>query len=183
MTAHQVRLTWRSAELDSVEEFELSPTRAGHRLTGTVRLPYEGKPATIRYHVNVDDQWRTTFVDVHLQTEDDQRHLMLESDDAGHWAKDGRYADRLQGTLDIDLGWTPATNTLPIRRLGLSVGESAQVKAAWVRWPEWTLGPLDQTYERLDEKLWRYSSKNFTADLVVDDDGVVRQYGDIWLAD
>jgi Putative glycolipid-binding len=37
--------------------------------------------------------------------------------------------------VDVDLGFTPATNTLPIRRLGLEVGEAAGLAVAWLNGP------------------------------------------------
>src|SRR5712664_99467 len=39
---------------------------------------------------------------------------------------------------DIDLAVTPATNTLPIRRLNLEVGQSQEVTAAWLKFPDLT---------------------------------------------
>ena len=35
--------------------------------------------------------------------------------------------------VDVDLSFTPATNTLPIRRLGLDIGEEAEIHVAWLR--------------------------------------------------
>lgn len=59
-------------------------------------------------------------------------------------------APAIQGCVDIDLGWTPSTNTLPIRRLQLGVGTSSgPITAAWVRFPELKLEPLPQEYRNL----------------------------------
>ncbi len=89
--------------------------------------------------------------------------------------------DDLAGCIDVDLGITPSTNTLPIRRLNLQVGESADVTAAWVRFPELTVEPLAQRYTRLDERRYRYeSTTGFSAELEVDELGLVVRYGDIW---
>ena len=59
---------------------------------------------------------------------------------------DGRWRHRpdLDSCSDIDLGWTPATNLLPIRRLALDVGETATTTAVWVRFPEMTIEPSEQ---------------------------------------
>jgi hypothetical protein len=77
---------------------------------------------------------------------------------------------------------SPVTNTLPIRRLKLAVGEDALVTAAWVKFPELTVSPLRQRYARLAENLYRYDSleSGFTAELMVDADGLVVEYGSIW---
>jgi hypothetical protein len=88
----------------------------------------------------------------------------------------------LDNCLDVDLEWSPSTNTLPIRRLGLAIGDMKTVTAAWVRFPSLEVQRLDQSYERVDERRYRYRSGRFTADLAVDEDGVVLQYGVNWKA-
>jgi len=88
----------------------------------------------------------------------------------------------LDKCIDVDLEWSPSTNTLPIRRLALAIGESKSVSAAWVRFPSLEVQRLDQTYERLEDRRYRYRSGRFTADLALDQDGMVLQYGVNWNA-
>jgi hypothetical protein len=54
------------------------------------------------------------------------------------------------------------------------------VRAAWVRFPNLNVEPLDQTYTRLGERTYRYQSGTFEADLEVDDEGLVLDYPGIW---
>jgi hypothetical protein len=84
--------------------------------------------------------------------------------------------------LDIDLGFSPLTNTLPIRRLNLEIGASAPVRAAWVPVPGFDLLPLEQVYRRLDVSRYRYESGGgrFVADLDVDEEGLVLEYPRFW---
>jgi hypothetical protein len=86
------------------------------------------------------------------------------------------------GCLDLDLAFTPATNILPLRRLGLAVGESREMTAAWVRFPDLSVEPLAQRYTRLDERRVRYESRDgsFTAELEVDEIGLVVRYPPLW---
>jgi uncharacterized protein len=86
------------------------------------------------------------------------------------------------GCLDVDLAFTPATNLLPLRRLGLAVGESREMTAAWVRFPDLSVEPLAQRYTRLDEHRVRYESLGgaFTAELEVDELGLVVTYPPLW---
>jgi hypothetical protein len=88
----------------------------------------------------------------------------------------------LHGLTDVDLGITPATNTLPIRRLDPAIGESVAVTAAWVRFPELTVESLPQTYTRLAERRYRYESAGgaFVAAIEVDDLGLVIAYEGGW---
>ncbi|HET9775842.1 MAG TPA: putative glycolipid-binding domain-containing protein, partial [Gemmatimonadaceae bacterium] len=91
----------------------------------------------------------------------------------------------LAGCEDIDLGFSPATNLLPIRRLALKVGDTAKVRAAWLRYPEITLEVLEQTYTRTAEDVYRYESGGgkFRRDLKVDERGMVLEYPDLWYAE
>src|SRR6478752_2249969 len=67
------------------------------------------------------------------------------------WTVDGAPARALSGCSDVDLGCSPSTNTLPIRRLRLAIGASHSIKAAWIRFPELQIVKAEQTYTRLDE--------------------------------
>ena len=123
----------------------------------------------------------TRSVTVDLRGPDGERSLRLAVKD-GLWWVEGRPEATLRECVDVDLGWTPSTNTLPIRRLNLAVGESRAVTAAWVRFPELTVERLPQEYRRLDERRYRYSSAGgrFVAELEVDEHGLVTTYGQIW---
>jgi hypothetical protein len=57
-----------------------------------------------------------------------------------------------------------------------------EVTAAWVRFPDLAVEPLEQEYTRLDERRWRYQSRGgaFSAVLEVDEHGLVIDYGDLW---
>ena len=80
-----------------------------------------------------------------------------------------------------------ATNTLPIRRLALAVGASAPVRGAWLRFPELRLEPLEQTYTRKAEQVFRYvadvDGERFTARLDTDASGRVLRYEGLWEAE
>ena len=91
----------------------------------------------------------------------------------------------VQGCVDLDLNFSPSTNLLPIRRLSLEVGQEAEVRAAWLRFPSFKLEPHSQVYRRLDEFTYRYSSRGgeFVADLTVNECGLVTTYPGLWEAE
>ena len=64
------------------------------------------------------------------------RTLALERSAKGAWTVDGAATRELRGCTDVDLGCSPSTNTLPIRRLRLGIGASQTIQAAWIRFPE-----------------------------------------------
>ena len=69
---------------------------------------------------------------------------------------DGRIRPDLDGCTDVDLGWSPITNVIPMRRLGVRVGDSVELLAAWVRFPELDVVANRQRYTRVTEN--RYES-------------------------
>ena len=89
----------------------------------------------------------------------------------------------MAGCIDLDLNFSPSTNRLPIRRLGLAIGQEAQVRAAWLRFPSFTLEPLEQIYRRLNATTYRYESAGgkFVAELQVNAAGFVTHYPNFWI--
>src|ERR1700737_1479587 len=184
-------ILWQGMIAPSMERFVAARTESGFQLSGLILQAHQDAPYVGRYSIEVDEAWRTRAVQVEL--DNDGRHqIALVTDGAGHWARAGAARGRwrgggeppppLESCLDVDLEWSPSTNTLPIRRLGLKVGETEVVAAAWVRLPSLEVPRLDQSYERTDERRYRYRSGRCTADLAVDEDGMILQYGVSWKA-
>jgi hypothetical protein len=174
-------ILWQSLIAPSMERFVAARTESGCQLSGLILQAHQDEPFVVRYSIDVDDGWRTRAVQIEVEN-DGQHQIALVTDGAGHWSRDGEPLAEVENCLDVDLEWSPSTNTLPIRRLGLALGETKTVAAAWVRFPSLEVQRLDQSYERLDERRYRYRSGRFTADLAVDEDGLVLQYGVNWKA-
>jgi uncharacterized protein len=166
----------------STEQCELIEVPGGHRLSGLVLTVAHEHPIHIVYQVDVDERWHTRSVRATKFGLGSPRSMDLDSNGAGTWFAGGLPAPALEDCLDVDLEWTPATNTLPIRRLGLEVGGLAGIAAAWVRFDDFSIERLDQVYERLDAETWRYRSADYSADLKVDSEGLVLDYEDVWRA-
>lgn len=176
-------IIWHSPSLGSMEHFAWF-MRAGRRhLRGVVVLPIDDQPAHIVYRLEIDERWHTRSVKFEIHQAGRRCRIELEADGEGRWNGAEGELSELTGCIDVDLGWSPVTNTLPIRRVPLAVGETTTIDAAWIRFPELVMERSAQTYERLSHDIWQYRSGSFTADLLVDDDGLVRRYGDdLWLS-
>lgn len=178
------RTTWRHKLADGVERVRLAPTPDGWTITGTAAFHQGGDLCLLDYVVVCDPVWRTrsTLVDGVVAGRRVRHEIQVSA--AGDWSIDGREAPEVAGCVDVDLNFSPSTNTLPIRRLSLAVGQSARVRAAWLRFPSFALEPLDQIYRRAAADRYRYESGDgsFTADISVDDAGLVRQYPPAWEA-
>jgi hypothetical protein len=129
-----------------------------------------------------DAQWRTLSGRVTGWAGSATVDMALSVDAARRWFINGTECPEAAGGVDLDLNFSPCTNLLPIRRLGLSIGQSAEVQAAWLRFPGFTLEPLAQLYHRLDVTTYRYESAGgtFVTELQVNPVGFVTHYPHFW---
>ena len=128
------RVAWRRSDAVQADEFcTLSVRDSGLSLVGTVLGAEDGVPIRIEYRVAADGLGATTAVHVRQLRGFEQREMVLLRDPKGAWTVDGTRSSALKGCIDVDLGCSPSTNTLPIRRLRLRVGASKTINAAWVR--------------------------------------------------
>src|SRR5436305_11729 len=76
----------------------------------------------------------------------------------------------------------PDTNTIPIRRLDLKVGEARAIRVAWIRFPELRVEPGDQRYARGALRRYRFENvdSGYTTELKVDEEGLVLEYPGLW---
>jgi hypothetical protein len=133
------------------------------------------------YLVICDKDWRTRSGQVTGWLGTDLVEVEI-SADAGRWGLNGVICPAVASCVDLDLSFSPSTNLLPIRRLGLTVGAEAPVRAAWLKFPGFTLEPLDQLYRRTGETTYRYESAggSFVAELRVNATGFVIDYPGLW---
>ncbi|WP_158057496.1 putative glycolipid-binding domain-containing protein [Halorussus halophilus] len=150
----------------------------------------DGASTRVRYLFDTDEKFRTRTVHVQRfgvdSTDSDATlrpsSLSISASGDGSWAVDGESAPELDGCLDVDLAVTPLTNTLPIRRLALEIGESATSEVVYLDPRTFEVSKARQQYTRLarddDGGRYRYESltTGFTAEVDVDTDGVVCDY-------
>ncbi len=173
-------ILWRGEDRAGAESFLLSGDTRGWFLEGTVVTVLDRKPAHVRYQVACDTSWQTVNAEVTMTRAGVRRELRMSVRDRGIWWVDGAEAPTLRGCTDVDLEISPSTNTLPIRRLHLAIGQEARLTAAWVRFPGLTVEPLHQTYVRTAANRYRYASGTFGTDIEVDNDGLVTRYVGGW---
>jgi uncharacterized protein len=144
----------------------------------------ERGPFRLTYRLNWDESWRLRDAELVLATERSTQSLRLQTDGQGYWRDgDDRAIDALEGCRDIDIWPTPFTNSFPIRREPMAIGERRQFLMAWVFAPDLTVHPQPQAYTRLGDRLYLFENldgSDFRAELAVDEDGVVLDYPDLF---
>ena len=173
-------ILWRHPATGTLERCTLGPTASGQRLAGTLVGEHKGAPIEIRYVIQTDTDWRTRDVGVYIVGGQSDARLALKADGAGHWTLDEGALPDLDGALDVDLGFTPATNTLAIKRLDLAVGETGTARAVWIGLPGEEVEAFDQTYERVEADRYQYRAGSYVNELSVNAGGLVIAYPGEW---
>jgi hypothetical protein len=149
----------------------------GVAVDGVVAAGSPREPWRLRYRMRCDRGWRVRDVEVDMPEQGGA--VSLHGDGSGVW-RDGQGAvlAALDGCVDVDIFAVAFTNTLPVRRLRLAVGEAQAIGVAFVRVPELDAVHAEQRYTRLSEHVYRYESlgSGFRADLRIDADGLVVDY-------
>jgi hypothetical protein len=181
---HERSVLWRRRDAGH-ESARLGRDESGRwRLEGTAVFVHESDPCRLDYRVLCTADWTTIAARVDGWV--GARPVMIHVDRSaeGRWRLNGISRSGVDGSADVDLNFSPSTNLLPIRRLGLAVGQQAAVRAAWLRFPSFELEPLEQVYRRMAERQYRYESGGgrFVADIDVDEHGFATRYLDVWHA-
>lgn len=174
-------ILWRGLYFKGHEACRLCHLTNERLLEGTAVFDSDDRPCRLSYLIACDSGWNTLRGSVSGWVGDQDVKIEI-TVDVRRWTLNGVKKSAVDGCIDLDLNFSPATNLLPIRRLNLEIGQQAEVKAAWLRFPSFELEPLGQVYTRLDEFTYRYSSAggSFIRDLTVNEVGFVTDYPGLW---
>lgn len=141
----------------------------------------EGLPCQLQYQIDCDLQWRSLSASIAGWVGHQRIDLAITPVEGG-WALDGVEEPAVRGCVDLDLGFTPATNLIPLRRLATPPGVAVPAVAAWLTFPQPRLERLEQTYRRVDATHFEYRSPGpgYEGELVVDGKGWVAEYPGLW---
>jgi hypothetical protein len=174
---------WRHVDTrDGFETVFLFSDGSGYRLEGHTAAVEDDTAWAVHYAISLDSKWCTRFARIEGWSDAGPREVSLEADGMGAWRVDGYSAPELNGCLDVDLESSACTNTFPVHRLCLGIGEAADAAAAYVRARDLTVERLEQRYARLDEDgstahyQYRAPAFDFEARLVFDASGLVLEY-------
>ncbi len=178
-------IVWRRIDRPGHESARLVSLGPEYLLLGTSVFVYESRACRLDYRIICDRAWQTVSAQVSGWIGDQVVESDITVDGGRRWRHNGLEIESVAGCYDIDLNFSPSTNLLPIRRLNLECGSREDIRSAWLRFPEFTLEPLDQVYQRASGDVYRYESGGgkFVAWLRVDEDGFVTDYPGFWRAE
>lgn len=145
-----------------------------------VAIDEEHGPFRLTYQLAWDDDWVVREAELSVVTDRFRGSLSLRSDGYGAWRHgDGRPLPELDGCVDIDIWPTPFTNSFPILREPMAVGERREFRMAWINALDLTFVAQPQAYTRTAERVYLFENldgSGFKAELPVDGAGLVLDY-------
>jgi hypothetical protein len=185
-------LIWAGTDEWRAEAAHVQTRERRFRATG-VQLGISPVRYRVDYVLETDDAWVTRTLEVTADGDGWRRSLLLTREPHGWWTAradatgavdlpvPGGDTAGLDDAVDCDLGLSPLSNSMPILRHRLHQRAGAvDCTMAWVAVPDLTVHRSVQRYEHLRSTpvgaLIRFTSGDFTADLLVDADGFVVDY-------
>ena len=174
---------WHRLDAEGHDACRFSETTDGWTIEGAAVFRHDGQAASLAYRLVCDRQWESRHASVAGWIGNRDLQILIERDGGDGWLVNGSWRHTLNGLKDIDLGFTPASNTNAIRRLNLSEGKKAESVAVWLDTEDWSVKPLRQSYRRSGKDAFDYASPehDYRATLGVDDFGAVTVYPGLWV--
>ncbi|HEX9652511.1 MAG TPA: putative glycolipid-binding domain-containing protein [bacterium] len=149
---------WRRVDQPGHDSCRLFKLTNGWRLRGAAILLDNGKPCHLQYELAAGGSWKTRNARVAGYIGRKAVDLRIAADGATRWQVNGVLNESVNSCVDVDLGFTPATNLIAIRRLALKVGQRVEAPAAYLQFPEMRLVKLPQSYRRTGRTEYQYEA-------------------------
>jgi hypothetical protein len=173
---------WKRLDTEGHDSCRLILRLDGWRLAGGAVFDHQGEAVQLAYVVDCDAGWRTLSASVRGSVGLTDLSFDIASAPGGEWLLNGEKQPEAKGCIDLDLGFTPATNLIAIRRL--RPGADADTPAPAAYYLEFTLklGIVEQTYRRTAPGRLHYRSPAYGYDetLTVSEIGFVTEYPGLW---
>ncbi|MEZ4522589.1 MAG: putative glycolipid-binding domain-containing protein [Thermomicrobiales bacterium] len=189
----RTNVIWEGLAWPGYEHLCLEEWTSGFTVDGLIIAVVGALPSRTWYRIELESDWTfrslklshtvefSDFDDGPLDLDNPGIDLVRATD--GMWDHDLEdQSIDLAGCTDIDIAVTPFTNTLPIRRLNLTAGESAEIDVVYISVPDLALSPARQRYTRTADTTYRFESlsSGFTAEITVDEHGLVMDYPNLF---
>lgn len=167
-------ICWKGLTAHTTEECRIWKRYAGFDIAAQVQLDRH----TFQYRLTTDANWVTCKFSFSYSDYPPEEPTIYRRRQDGNWERNDEIANELNGCIDIDIVLTPFTNSLPINRLKLPIGECAEIKVAYLNPDARRLQPALQRYTSLNESCYRFETvpNDFEAIITVDEFGFVVHY-------
>lgn len=176
----QKGISWRGQAWSSAEHCEVAASEAGIEARGSIAGTTEdGTEFEIKYSLELSPDWDIQHVVVRdMKNEGNELDLQREND---QWFDvDGMHLEKFDNVAFVDISLTPFTNTLPIKRLQFEGDQPQRIDVLYIDLPKFELRRVSQFYSKIGKNTYRFQQDDFSADLVVDEDGLVVVYPELF---
>ncbi|MCV3238527.1 putative glycolipid-binding domain-containing protein [Mesorhizobium sp. ZC-5] len=182
MTELVATILWQRLDVPGHDACRLIRQDDGWELHGHAIFEHEGEPCSLAYAALCDKRWQARSACVRGFRGARDLSLEIERNIDDDWLLNGAVQPGLADLIDVDLGFTPATNLLALRRFDLAIGQDTPAPAAYLAFPELKLIRLEQHYRRQSEAEYSYQGPMFGYDevLQVAPVGFVTDYPNLW---
>lgn len=173
-------ISWVSHVLQSEEHCEISVSDVGIEIRGSIR----SEVFEINYTLELSPDWQVQHVVVR-DVRNDGNDLDLQYENGQWFDVDGWHLATFDGVEYVDISITPATNTAPLKRLQFLSDEPQKIDVLYIDLPSFGLRRMEQYYSKIGSHTYRYQDgehRDSHADLVVDEQGMVVVYPNLFIA-
>jgi uncharacterized protein len=173
---------WRRLDTPGHDACRLVQLDDGWALEGSAVCREVTGIAQLAYRIVCDREWRSREGRIRGWIGEREVDVTITRESDGTWMQNGAAVPRVQSCVDLDFGFTPATNLFALRRLALREGDAADAPAAWFDPSTRAVTILPQRYTRRAKDAYWYESPTagYEAELLVDANGFTRVYPGLW---
>lgn len=173
----QTNILWTGQRYHSTEHCILTENAVGNEIVSTIIGYSGGKIYKVDYEITTNEAWELRAASLKIQCNNKKQVIRIERGEDGVLLN-GVIVPEYSDVKDIDISLTPFTNTLPINRLKLVDNEKQVIQVLYFDILEKEIKPVKQVYTKLGVDLYRYENfdKSFSADIRVDEQGLVSHY-------
>lgn len=167
----------RLADYNSVEHCLVTASNTDITISSAIAGTVDEKAFEVNYSLLLDSGWsaKEVYIEYIIDGTPQSWHYV---NMAGGWLG-GNDAQPLHcDCIDVDISVTPFTNSLPINRLKLQPGQTAQIEVLYFDVMARNVFTTRQIYTCADERTYKFevTDGSFTAVLTIDGDGMVTGY-------
>jgi len=177
METIQNNILWSGIEYYSLENCIVENSSSGVLINSIIVGLYDENIYRVKYDLILDNDWITKSCIIEARINNEIKKIDL-LNDKGTWLLNGKIHPEFGQCIDVDISLTPLTNSLPINRLKLNVGQETNVDIIYIDLLEGIVKHVTQKYRRLSGEIFKYENipNDFEADIKVDTAGFVIDY-------
>lgn len=177
----RIHALWRRLDVPGHDAAFVTTAGEDRMLRGMAVFGHGAGATCIAYEVALAQDWSTRWGELQGHQEGRLFHHRIERRSDG-WYLDGHRQAGLEALIDLDFGFTPATNLQQMQRVILDGGPAVELPVAWFDIGMERLDVLPQRYERRGENRFWYEAPTVGYQGLLDlaDHGVVARYPGLW---